>query len=139
MTRASLPSDTFRPDAEPMAGVRTVIESRLVDSLHYLVDELEPLPADIAAACRGGVAWLAPPVLDPALHGLHADMRGAALRADKPAYDAARRVFSEWRFDAVAPRAGNGTPAIRFRAMPAAVRHGSARQQRDRSGIQGAA
>jgi len=113
MTRSSAPRDTFRPDAEAMFGVRAAIESRLVDSLHYLVDELEPLPADIATACRGGLARLTSPVLDPALHGLHADMRGAALRADKPAYDTARRVFSEWRFDAVAPRAGNGTPAIR--------------------------
>jgi len=113
MIQSSVPRDTFRPDAEAMAGVRAVIESRLIDSLRYLVDELEPTPADIAAACRDSLARLAPPVLDPALHGLHADMRAAALRADKPAFDAARRVFSQWQFDAATPRAENGAPAIR--------------------------
>jgi len=96
-----------------MGGVRAEIETRLIASLHYLVDELEPPPADIATACREILAQLAPPVLDPALHGLHAHLRGAALRADRPAFDAARRVFSEWRFDVVAPRRGNGAPAIR--------------------------
>lgn len=103
--------DTLHPDAQTVADVRATIESRLVSSLRYLVEELEPLPSDIAAACRERLLRLTPDRIDPALHGLHAQMRNAALNGDRIAYDTTRHLFAQWTLDR-SPRTDNGTPAI---------------------------
>ncbi len=104
--------DTLRPDADEMIRVKHEIDSRLIASLQYLVDELEPLPVAFAAACRANLARLSPGLIDPALHGLHAEMRAAALNEDRATFDGKRQHFGDWSFPLT--RSANAAfPAIR--------------------------